>query len=191
MGEAVEASADMLLGEAFDPAAMAHARIYRGGFVSALIFALAFGVGISAGTFAGVAIAVWDPVLGDWATIVLGLAGAVLGFMLGLRLYSRRHLRGILASLSKMGSPPLFPTRFRFEDEAIHVDSERVSHRVAWSAVLFVAPSREHWLVQADTLTLAVPRRAFADAAAEQALLDLAEASLSEEARSRSVFKSH
>lgn len=191
MGENVEASADIALGEAIGPAAEAHARIYRGGIGSALIFALAFGFGITAGTFAGVALGVWKPELADWATTVLGLAGAVLGFMLGLRLYSRRHLGGFLAGLRKMGSPELFPTRFRFDDEAIHIDSERLSHRVAWSAVLFVVPSREHWLVQVDTMTLAVPRRAFADPAAEQAFLDLAETRISEAARSGSVFKSH
>ena len=191
MGEAVEASADIQLGEAFGPAAIAHARICRGGLGGALVFALAFGVGISAGTFAGVAIAVWNPVLGDWATSVLGLAGAVLGFMLGLRLYARRHVGGLLTGLRKMGSPDLFPTRFRFDDEAIHVDNERLSHRIAWSAVLFVAPGGEHWLVQADTMTLAVPRRAFDEAATEQAFLDFAEARISDDARRRSVFKSH
>ena len=65
-----------------------------------------------------------------------------------------------------------------------------MSHRIAWQAVLFVVPGRDHWMVQADTLTLAVPKRAFADPAAEQAFLDLAKERMSEAARSRSVLKS-
>jgi hypothetical protein len=114
-----------------------------------------------------------------------------IGLLIGLRLYSRRHLTGFLGGLRQMGSPPLFPTRFRFGPDGIEIVNERVSHRVAWPAVLFVVPSREHWLLQADTLTLAVPRRAFADLAAEQSFLDLVQSHASEEARSRSVFKTH
>ena len=191
MGEFIEAHADVKLGEAFKPAAEAQARVYRGEFAGTVALAVPFVGGIVVGTVAGTAVSVWYPQWGSWPTSILSIAGMTIGLFLGLRAYAHRHSRGFLAALRKMGSPPLFPIRFRFSPEAIEAENERVSHRVAWSAVLFVAPSREHWLVQADTLTLAVPRRAFADPAAEQVFLDLAEASVSEEARSRSVFKSH
>jgi hypothetical protein len=131
------------------------------------------------------------PQWGSWPTSILSIAGMTVGLYLGLRAYSRQHLGGFLAALRKMGSPALFPTRVRFTPEAIETVNERVSHRISRDAVLFIAPGRDHWLVQADTLTLAVPRRAFDDAAAEQAFLDLAEARMSDEARTRSVLKSH
>ena len=191
MGETVEAHADIELGEAYKPAADAQARIYRGELKGSALLALLFTGGLMFGTAAGMAISVYYPQLGSWATSIFSLVGMTFGLFLGLRAYSRQHLGGFLAALRKMGSPPVFPTQFRFGPEAIETENERVSHRVAWDAVLFVVPSRDHWLVQADTLTLAVPRRAFADPATEQAFLDLAQARISAEARGRSVFKSH
>ena len=191
MGEAVEAHADVKLGEAFKPAAEAQARVYRGEIAGTVALAVPFVGGILAGTVAGMAVSAWYPQWGSWPTSILSIAGMTIGLFLGLRAYVQRQSRGFLAALRKMGSPPLFPTRFRFGPEAIDIDSGRVAHRIAWSAVLFIAPGREHWLIQADTLTIAVPRRAFADAAAEQAFLDLAEASLSKDARQRSNFNSH
>ena len=191
MGEVVEANADVKLGEAFKPAAEAQARVYRGEIAGTVALALPFVGGVVVGTVAGMAVSIWYPQWGSWPTSILSLAGMTIGLFLGLRAYSRRHMGGFLAALREMGSPPLFPTRFRFTPEAIETENERVSHRIAWDAVLFVAPGRDHWLVQADTLTLAVPRRAFADPAAEQAFLDLAQARMAEAARSRSVFKSH
>ena len=189
MGETVEAHADVKLGEAFKPAAEAQARVYRGEFAGTVALALPFVGGTVLGTTAGIALAAWYPQWGSWPTSILSLAGMTVGLFLGLRAYAHRHSRGFLAALREMGSPALFPTHFRFGRETIEIENERVSHRVAWSGVLFVAPGREHWLIQADTLTLAVPRRAFADPAAEQAFLDLAEASLSADARHRSVLK--
>ena len=191
MGEAVEAHVDVQLGEAYRPAAEAHDRIYRAGLASIVMLALPFIGGIVLGTAAGMAISLRFPQWGSWPTSILSLAGMTVGLGIGLRAYSRRHLTGFLGGLRKMGSPALFPTQFRFGPEGIETVNERVSHRIAWPAVLFVVPSRDHWLLQADTLTLAVPRRAFVDSAAEQAFLNLVEARISEEARGRSVFKSH
>ena len=191
MGEGLEAKADIELGEAFKPAAAAHARIYRGEFKGTLWLALLFLAGIMVGTAAGMAVSARFPQWGDWPTSVLSILGMTAGLLFGLRAYSRQHVVGFLAALRKMGSPALFPTQFRFTPEGIETVNERVSHRIAWDAVLFVAPGRDHWLVQADTLTLAIPHRAFADPAAEQAFLDLAEAQMSEAARSSSVLKSH
>lgn len=191
MGEALEASADIELGEAFKPAAAAHARIYRGEFKGTMWLALLFVAGIILGSAAGMAVSARFPQWGDWPTSFLSIAGMTAGLVLGLRAYSRQHLGGFLAALRKMGSPPVLPTKFRLTPEAIETVNERVSHRIAWDAVLFVAPGPDHWLVQADTLTLAVPRRAFADPKAEEAFLDFVQARISDEARTRSVFKSH
>jgi hypothetical protein len=191
MGETIEGRADVKLGESYRPAAEAHDRIYRAGLASTILLALPFVGGIILGTAAGMAVSAFYPQWGSWPTSILSLAGMVVGLATGLRLYSRRQLTGFLDGLRKIGSPPLFPTQFRFGPDGIETVNSRVSHRIAWAAVLFVAPSRDHWLLQADALTLAVPRRAFTDATAEQAFLELVQASISDEARSRSVFKSH
>ena len=191
MGEVVEAQADVKLGEAFKPAAEAQSRVYRGEIAGTLALAVPFVGGIVAGSLAGGFVSVWYPQWGSWPTSILSVAGMTIGLVFGLRAYSKRHMSGFLAALRTMGSPPLFPTRFRFGPNGIEAESERIAYRISWAAVLFVAPSRDHWLVQADTLTLAIPRRAFADPAAEQAFLNLAQASISDGARNRSVFKSH
>ena len=191
MGEFVEASADIELGEAIRPAADAHARIHRDGFGATLILAVPFIGGIMAGSFAGMAVAMSFPQFGSWPTSILSIAGMFFGLLIGLRLYARRHLTGFLAALRKLGSPATFPTRFRFDADAISIENERLSHRIAWPAVLLIVPSKQHWLLQVDTITLAVPFRAFADAAAEQAFVDLAQKRLAHEARQRSVFKKH
>jgi hypothetical protein len=191
MGETIEANADIALGEAFGPAALAHARVYRDEFSGTLIFGLIFAAGIIGGTMVGTALGAWFPQFRDWTTSILGLAGMVAGLFLGLRLYSRRHLTGFLAGLRKLGSPATLPTRFLFDAEGIRTENDRFAHRIAWPAVLFIIPGPDHWLVQVDTMTIAIPRRGFADAAAEQAFLDLARLRMSNEARERSVFATH
>jgi hypothetical protein len=189
--ETVEAHADVELGEAIRPAAEAHARIHRGELGATFALAVPFAGGIIAGTIAGMAVSLRFPQFGSWPTSILSVAGMFFGLVLGLRFYSRRHLTGFLAALRKLGSPATFPTSFRFDEDAISIDNERLSHRIAWPAVLLVVPSKDHWLLQVDTITIAVPRRAFADAAAEQAFIALAQVRLSEPARARSFFKTH
>jgi hypothetical protein len=48
-------------------------------------------------------------------------------------------------------------------------------------------PGKQHWLIQVDTATFAVPYRAFSGDG-EQQFLALASKSVSDEARRRSVF---
>ena len=191
MGETVEIEADFELGEAIPVAALAHARVHRGEFVGTVVFGLIFDAGIVLGTTIGTLVGSWYPQSRDWATSVMGLAGIVAGLFVGLRYYSRRQLRGFLAGLRAMGSPDVFPTRFLFDDDGFRTENSRMSHQISWPAVLFIMPSPDHWLVQVDTMTIAIPRRAFPDAMAEQAFLDLAKRHLSEEAKARSVFATH
>ena len=180
----IEAEAEVALGEAIRPAAEAQRHVYKGGVVpiilASLIFASCSIVGM---TLAAAA----TPVLGQWSALV-SLLGFVIGAVLAIGFYSRAHLNGFLKGLRKLGSPDTFPTRFRFDEGGIEVDTDRVSHRVSWTAVHLFLPSSKHWLVQADTTTLAIPRRAFATAQDEQAFVDLAKNSLTEPARNRSVF---
>src|SRR5687767_1371777 len=183
MGEIVEASADVALGEAIRPAAEASAQVYRGELAGTFFLALPFVGGIIAGSLAGMIVSWQFPQWGSWPTSVLSLLGMTLGLYYGLRLHSRRHLTGFLGGLRRMGSPETFPTRFRFDEAAIAIDSDRLSHRIAWPAVLFIVPAKDHWLVQVDTLTIAIPRRAFADGEAERAFLELAGTRMTEAAR--------
>ena len=191
MAGPIEAEAEIALGEAIRPAAAAHARIYRGTLSATLIFAALFAAGILGGDIAGKEFVLWFPQWGDWPRAVLGIAWMIMGIFVGLQLYGHRQLSGFLAALRKLGSPETFPTRFRFEADVIAVENSRLSHRIAWPAVLFIVPEKDHWLVQVDTMTVAIPRRAFADASAEQAFLDLARDQMSDPARERSVLKSH
>ena len=183
----IEAQANVVLGEAIRPAAAAHKRVYSGGIRLVLLPALALAGAIVLSSLLGRVLTLISLRLEGYIPI-LWVAGGVLGLLAALRILSNQHLRGFLDGLRRMGTPEIFLTRFRFDETAIHVDSGRLSHRAPWTCVLFVMPSSEHWLVQADTTTLAIPRRAFADSEAESAFLELAAERLTSEARKRSVL---
>jgi len=183
----IEAQADIALGEAIRPAALAQTRVYQGGIRLVLVPALAFAGAIIASTILGMVLPLISLRLEGYVPL-LWISGGILGLMAALRILSRRHLTGFLHGLRRMGSPATFATRFRFDDEGISVDNERLSHRAPWNSVLFVIPAPEHWLIQIDTTTLAVPCRAFADAESEKAFLRLASERLTDSARERSVL---
>jgi hypothetical protein len=183
----IEARADIELGEAFRPAALAHRRVHSGGARAVLLPALALAGAIIASSLIGMVLPLISLRLEGLASL-LWIAGGILGLMAALRILARQQLRGFLMGLRRLGSPERFPTRFLFDDQGITVDNSRLSYRLPWSSVLFVMPAPEHWLIQIDTTTLAVPTRAFAGPAEVQAFLDLAQARLSPEARSHSVF---
>ena len=183
----IEGQADVALGEASRPAAAAHARVYSGGIRLVLLPALALAGGIILSALVARALTLISLRFEAYVPI-LWLAGGILALMAALRILSSQHLRGFLGGLRKMGSPEIFPTRFRVDETGISVDSERLSHRAPWTCVLFIIPAPDHWLVQADTTTLAIPRRAFADSEAEDAFLELAAGRLDPEAKRRSVL---
>lgn len=182
----IEAQADIALGEAIRPAAEAHRRITRAGFASLLISATLFAVIMVAGTF----LAAWlSRYLGAGADLV-SLLAFVAAAMVALGVYSRLALAGFLKGLKQIGSPDVLPTRFRFDDQRISIDTSGVSHSVPWKAVQLVLASPQHWLVQADTTTFAIPRRAFSSSADEQAFVTLAKKRLGDDVLGRSEFDS-
>ncbi|HEX6742173.1 MAG TPA: YcxB family protein [Sphingomicrobium sp.] len=183
----IEAQADIALGEAIRPSALAHSKVYSGGLRLIILPALAFAGGIIASTMIGMILPLISLRLQAYVSL-LWIAGALLGLMAALRILQRQHLRGYINGLRKLGSPAIFPTRFRFDEDGIAIDSSRHRYQVPWRSVLFVIPAPEHWLVQVDTLTLAVPRRAFSDAAGESAFLELAAQGLGPDAKARSSF---
>lgn len=180
----IEAEADIALGEAIRPAGEAQRRVYSGGPLNVLICAIVFAFFITVG---GLGSSALYPAIGRTADF-LSLLSVVIGGMVAIALYARLHMRGFLNALRKLGSPELSRSRFLFDEAGMAIETGRVSYRLPWSAVLFVASSRTHWLVQVDTTTFAIPRRAFAQLSDEQAFVDLAKRSISEAARARSAF---
>jgi hypothetical protein len=183
----IEGSADIALGEAIRPAALAHAKVCKGGLGLILLPALVFAGAMIASSLIGMVLPMISLRLEGFVSL-LWIAGALLGLMAALRLLSRQQLRGYLNGLRRLGSPETVPTDFRFDDQGLAIVTSRLSYELPWTSVLFMIPAPEHWLVQVDTLTLAVPRRAFGDAAAEQMFVELAARSLTPDARARSVF---
>ncbi len=181
----IEAEADVVLGEAIRPAAEAHRHVYSGGWVTIIVAATIFGAGSILGMILAAAV---TPLLGQWS-VVVSILGFVIGAVVAMGFYSRVNVAGFLKGLRKLGSPDSIATRFQFDEAGIIIDTDRVSHRVPWTAVQLFLPSPEHWLLQADLTTLAIPRRLFATPEAEQAFVDLAKSRLSEDTRKRSVFE--
>ena len=181
----LEVSADVALGEAIEPSVEAIARVNTVRWPATVYPGVGMGVGLVAGSLVAFAIAAAFRRTDGYEQL-LWLFGAMVGLSLGLRAAARRHLRDFLAGLRRLGSPAIFPTRFRVTDAGLEVASERLAYRIAWPAVLFLLPSRDHWLLQADSLTIVIPRRAFPDTASEQAFIAAIRDRLSPAARERS-----
>lgn len=182
----IEAQANIMLGEAIRPAAGAHRRVYGGGSLAVVAAACIFAFA----SLAAMLIAAWlAPYLGRW-TGIISILGFIAGAMGAIAFYSRVHLSGFLKGLRKLGSPDVLRTRFRFDEQGVAVHTDRMSHSLPWTAVQFIVPAPDHWLLQVDTTTLAVPRRAFARSEDEQAFLELAGSHLSPAALEHSVLDS-
>ena len=181
----IEAQADVVLGEAIRPAAEAHRHVYSGGWIPIIVASLIFaGVSI-VGTFLAAPLA---PALGQWSGI-LSILGFIVGAILAIGFYSRVQLGGFLKGLRRLGSPDVVSTCFRFDEAGFEIDTNRVSYRAPWTAVQLFLSAPKHWLLQADTTTFVIPRRAFAKPEDEQAFVELAKSRLPEAARNRSVFE--
>ncbi|HKX92721.1 MAG TPA: YcxB family protein [Sphingomicrobium sp.] len=183
----IEIEADIVLGEAFRPAAIAHSHVYRGGVRRILLPALALAGAIILSSMVGMLLPLLSLRLEGLASL-LWIGGGILGLMLALRILSSEHMRGFLDGLRRIGSPDVFPTRFRFDEQGMSIASSRISYLVPWASILFIVPSPEHWLVQVDTMTLVIPYRAFPDPQSERAFLDLVGARLLPDAKRRSVL---
>jgi hypothetical protein len=183
----IEIQADIPLGDAVRPAALAHSKVHQGGVRLILLPALALAGGIIGATLIGMILPLISLRLRGLLSL-LWVAGGFLGLLAALRILARLQLRGFLDGLRRLGTPAVFHTRFRFDDKGIAIASQRSSFEAHWSSVLFVIPAPEHWLLQIDLTTLALPRRIFADAAAERSFLDLAAEHLTPDAKARSVF---
>ena len=119
-------------------------------------------------------------------SVLIQLLATVAGFALAWNAATRRHAAKFLAGVKARGTPETLRFTYTIEPVALVVASDRISHRLAWHAILEVIQAPEHWLLQVDTLTIIVPRRAFADEQAERAFLRTVLERITPEARERS-----
>lgn len=181
----IEATTDVVLGEGIRVAGEAQRRVYGGGIGLVLFCALTFGIVAALGPWIGL----WlRPMVGSWSDLVglLFLIGAGIG---SIMMYGTLHRRGFLRNLKRLGSPGTIATRFVFGESGISVETDRISHSLPWSAVQLIVRVPDYWLLQVDTTTLAIPRRAFANAADEQAFVELTKTKASVAVREHSVFE--
>jgi hypothetical protein len=193
-----EVSVEIGLGEGSRAASPAHLRL-SGGAKRVLAPAMAgLIVGFVAAPMLG-SIAAWliarfaggaafERIAGTYwnAVTLLQIVGAVVGWEMGEKLGLAQGFRRFLAAVAERGAPAAFPTRFRLADDGFHIDNGRLAHVAAWAAVLEVFEGPQHWLVQIDTVTVALPKRAFATREAERAFLRELASRMTPGARARS-----
>jgi len=128
------------------------------------------------------------PAASYWGWVTLAQIGAaVFGWEVGMQLGQRRHYARYLDALAARGTPRRLVTRFRLMDEGLHVESDRASHLAHWPSLLQIEPAETHWLIQSDTLTIALPRRAFASPDDERSFIAGLLAHMTPAARERSA----
>ena len=189
-------SAEIRTGEAFEVIPVAQARMVGGQkFMAVYQF-----VGLFAGMVLSSILAQLLPFIlrpfgteADWGdqwlvslAIFLELLGTVLGYAIGWNLAVRRHAKKFLAGVKARGSPEALTFTYAIEPDGLAVSSERIAHRLPWAAILELIRAPEHWVVQVDTLSVILPRRAFADEAAERAFIGAVLDRMAPEARDRS-----
>lgn len=186
----LEAHVDVALGEAIKPAAAAHNRLAPAHWISGIWPGLGFAAGVILAW--AVNYGLFRAGLGsELANTAVWLICVIFGLLVGFQFAARRHLAAFLASLRRLGSPPTFLTRLRIDDEGLSADNNRLSIRASWPAIHFLVKTDDHWVAQADSMTIVIPRRAFAEPAAETAFIRAILERISPEARRRSDNASH
>jgi hypothetical protein len=192
----MQATAEIRAGEAFPVIPIAQARM-----VGSQWFMLGYQfAGVLAGMLLSSILAQILPsilrpfgVEADWGdqwlvslAILLELTGTVMGYAIGFNLAAKRHARKFLAGIKARGTPETTTFTYTLEPDAFVVSNQRLTHRVAWTALQEVIRAPEYWLFQVDTITIVMPRRAFGDEAAERAFLSTLLERMAPEARERS-----
>ena len=119
-------------------------------------------------------------------TATLEIAAALLGWKLGEMHFWKRHMDRFVRGLGDRGSPERLATTFAIEPEGFRVESERGTMLARWASVVEIWRVASHWLIQADSLTLAVPRHAFLTAEEEREFVAKLAGYLTDAARRRS-----
>ena len=190
-------TAEIRAGEAFSVIPLAQARMVGGqGFMLAYQFLGLLGGMLLSSLFVQLVLpALLRPfgIEADWGeqwlvslAIFIELTGTVLGYAIGFNLAARRHAKKFLAGIKARGTPEAMTFGYAIEPDGLTVSSERIRHHLPWAAIQELIPAPGHWLLQVDTLSVMVPKRAFGDEAAERAFLSTILERIAPDARERS-----
>jgi hypothetical protein len=117
---------------------------------------------------------------------VFPLIGGVAGLWLGQRRLGTIFDKAYHAELAQRGSPAEADCEWELGENGIVSRSARGDTTTRWEAINEVFRAGEFWIVLADVTALTIPRRAFADEAAERAFIAALLARLPQLARERS-----
>lgn len=199
MGQVAEpppASAEIRAGEAFPLLPIAQARMvgsqrFMAGYQLAGILAGMLVSGILAQLLPWPLD--WLGIEADWGdqwlvsvAVFIQLLGTVTGFAIGWNAAVRRHAKKFLAGVKARGTPETIAFDYAIGPDGLEVSSDRISHRLAWHAIQEVMRAPDHWLLQVDTITIIMPRRAFADEEVERRFLRAILERITPQARERS-----
>ena len=197
MADSDPPTAEIRAGEAFPVLPIAGARMVGSHrFIGVYQFAGIFGGMVLSAVFVVLLpwMLYWVGIEADWGdqwlvsvSVLIQILATVMGFAVAWNAAVRRHATKFLAGIKARGTPETLRFTYTIEPEALVVASDRIVHRLAWQAILEVIRAPEHWLLQVDTLTIVVPRRAFADEDAEREFLRTVLERITPEARERSV----
>lgn len=176
MAASETSTAELHLGDSLRLAPIAHARM-----VGSQGFVLAYQViGAVLGLFIGMLLQGFVPLAFIWGGYLvptwlpiqaLIVICGIIGWSTGLRLAQKRHQARFLAGIRRRGTPDSVQASYRIEDAGWRLTTPRIDYLIAWDAILEIVPAPEDWLVQVDTITYFLPKRAFANAGAEKAFL--------------------
>jgi hypothetical protein len=103
--------------------------------------------------------------------VTLEIAAGLIGWKVGENRGLKRNYQRFFDGLRERGAPETVPTRFSISKTGLRATSERGSFVASWTSILEVFATESHWLVQSDSFTMALPRRAFASPNTERAFI--------------------
>lgn len=120
-------------------------------------------------------------------TFLLPLVGSAAGLWLGYRALGRIFEKAHHAALAARGSPEEADCEWEIAEDGLVTRSVRGTSTTRWEAISEVFRADAYWIVLSDLAVNVIPRRAFADEAAERAFVAALVGKLSSPARDRSA----
>ena len=115
--------------------------------------------------------------------MAIGVALAFLGYWALANRFAQRRFRRLLVA---RGLPAEIPVSMTIAPDALTYDVADVRHIAKWNAVTEIFLSRGFWLFMVNSAVWTLPRRLFADKAAERAFIAAALEHMCDDARNRS-----
>ena len=119
-------------------------------------------------------------------TFLLPLIGSAVGLWLGYRALGRIFEKAYHAALAARGSPEEADCEWEVGEDGLVTRSARGTSTTRWEAISEVFRADAYWIVLSDLGVNVIPRRAFAEEAAERAFVAALVGKLSSPARDRS-----